>query len=910
MPVEKPHIPPERKPVAEYQTPSPAVVFYTELVNRTDPAYVQNAPVKRGTLYSSIVGANQDVIATYPNLYFVKERKHGLSDQLVFWDWATVPDAEDTYNAEATYVSNAVAYPAFTRVYTIRRDEYEQSPTLAIGTTLTALLGVTITNGGLGYTTATGTIAGTDVEIEFVISNGVIISGVIVNEGTGITVNSVITISGDGLGALAAPIVQGTTCYLTSQKKQELPEGDPLRNEFVRVIRTYETLPGPFIATTRIDDDGKVVTINTRRNIAANIVSAETLVGGSWCKATKKGDDNFVGEESVECRDVPGNPVVSTRVEEDGKILTVTKTLKDTTTITSQEQVTGGNWVRTYKEEVSDLVANEIVESRPVPGNAIPYTRVDDDGKTVTGTRTLKESSTIVTTETLIGGTWTHTSKEKVSDLVSWEVTESRPIPGNAVPSSRIDTDGVKVDIVTTLKDTTAITTQETLVGGVWTRTTKKEVSDLVAQEIVETRDIPGNGILETSINKDGDITSITRTLVEASTLATTNVIIGGVWTRTYEVPLNGSKLVATKTVEVRNTQNELPFYSVEIPNLIPQEFRAFIPTTTTETTEIGTASLPTLGVGDLFRSERQLDDYTFRRTITGFGGITLPQTHCNKETTEVFGGGVLNTCITLELVGTGTIDQGLLVVRSSITDLGNGMEIKLTSSLDDTAWPILYGTHIDTKYLIEVDLQKQTVAAGTTGGVLPDGTIVEVNPHDKWRSIQISSKLNADTLPEDTQWFSGQNHSFPPELTDSVIQWAFAECGCSFSFSAMLQANMLQYTGAVKTRITEQFYNGAPPDDVTITQFFPQAHNFGFAWASACGDTDGNCRTKSGAPLFHIPLCLHDDLALSVGANTWTFAATSPAALPHGDYIMLPPHVERWRFGVFRRLLIEVLVP
>lgn len=790
MPIDKPHIPPERKPVAEYQTPSPAVVFYTELVNRTDPAYVKNAPVKRGTLYSSMIGANQDVIAAYPNLYFTKERKLSQSDQLVFWDWATVPDAEDTYNSEATYVSNAVAYPSFTRVYTIRRDEYEQSPTLAIGSTLTALLGVTITNGGLGYTTATGTIDGTDVEIEFVVSNGTIISGIVVNEGTGITSTSVIIISGDGQGASAAPIVQGTTCYLTSQKKQELPDGDPLRNEFVRVIRTYETLPGPFIPSTRIDDDGKVVTVNTRRNIAANIVSAETLIGGTWTHTTKKGADNFVAEESVETRD----------------------------------------------------------------------------------------------------------------------------IPGNAVASSRIDTDGIKVDIYTTLKDTTAITTQEALGGGIWTRTIKKEVSDLVAQEIVETRAIPGNDILETQINQNGDITSITRTLVQASTLATTNVIVGGVWTRTYEVPLSGSKLVATKTVEVRNTQNDLPFFSIEIPNLIPEKFRPYIPTETDETTEIGTASLPTLGQYEFFRSERQLDDYTFRRTVTKLSALTLPVVLSNQETSEQYGGGDFFDILVLEALGANPLDEGLTVVKSTITDLGIGLQIRESVGLHPSvpAWPILYGTHIDTKYLIEVSLQKQTVAAGTTGGVLPDGTIVEVNPHDKWRSIQISSKLNPDTLPEDTQWFSGQNHAFPPELdsANTIIQWAFAECGCSFSFSAILQANMSQYTGAVKTRITEQFYNGAPPDDVTITQFFPQAHNFGFAWASACGDTDGNCRTKSGAPLFHVPLCLHDDLSLSVGANVWTFAATTPAALPHGDYIMLPPHVERWRFGVFRRLLIEVLVP
>ncbi len=121
----------------------------------------------------------------------------------------------------------------------------------------------------------------------------------------------------------------------------------------------------------------------------------------------------------------------------------------------------------------------------------------------------------------------------------------------------------------------------------------------------------------------------------------------------------------------------------------------------------------------------------------------------------------------------------------------------------------------------------------------------------------------------------------------------------------------MKQYAGIVKTRITEQFYNGPPPDDVAIDQFFPETHHFGYAWFSVCGDDDGNCTTKTGAPEFHIPLCLHDDITLSIGAFiTFPFGATSPAVLPHGDYIMLAPHVERWRFGVFRRVLTEVLVP
>src|SRR5205823_10820898 len=100
--------------------------------------------------------------------------------------------------------------------YNIRRDVYEADPTIEIGSTLTAILGVEITDGGQGYTLATGTIDGTDVEIKFVIANEQIISGIVTNEGSGVTANSTIEIVGDGVGATASPIVQGTNCYLTA----------------------------------------------------------------------------------------------------------------------------------------------------------------------------------------------------------------------------------------------------------------------------------------------------------------------------------------------------------------------------------------------------------------------------------------------------------------------------------------------------------------------------------------------------------------------------------------------------------------------------------------------------------------------------------------------------------------------
>lgn len=852
---EQPIVPPTRKPVSTYPEASVGVVIFTELVNRDDTAYKANSPVKRGSLYSSMVGASQGVIDQYPNLYFLRERRFQNNDQLVIWDWATEPKAEDSYNAEVEYVANAVAYPSFTRVYTIRRDVFEQTPALTVGNSLTALIGVRITSPGDGYTNARGVIDGTDVDIQFVCAGGQLISAVIVNEGTGVFNSSEIQIIGDGRNGTATPITQPVGCVLTGQKKQELPDDDPMKNEFVRVIRTYETLPSVLHTDTRYDKDGALIIVSTKRNIANNIVEKDEILNDTWTQVTRKDVDDFIAEEITESRSCPGNVITDTKVDEDGMTITTTKQLIPTADLVTSEAITGGNWVKKYGQEVDDstqikthvasnIVSWQIIESRPLPGNPIPSVGLDKDGFALEKARTLKQSSTITEQETLAAGVWTRTESERVSDLVSWEVVTARLIPGTDVPSSKITAKHETQNINSRLMSASAITPGASEAGGTITTIEANEVTELVSERVTTTEDF----------------------LDEA-------------------------------------------LFSVSIENVIPQVFRALIPTRVESHVLSGLASQQNLAYAEFEHTERQLTELLYERRSTTLDHPTIPVTFIFEELTEEYGGAVVTRTLTLENVGTGTIDQGLLVIDSTLKPLGNGLEVKETATAD--VWTSLLGTHIDERYLIEIDIAKQTVAAGTTGGSSAGGNVItEVRPLDKWRSIQIVSTLNTDSLPGDVQWFSGMTYSFPPELSDAIIDWAYASCGCSFNYAANLKVNYNQYSGPVKTRITEQFYNGPPPDDVNIYQFFPQSHAFGFAWASACGDDDGNCRTLADAPHFYIPLCLHDNLTLSIGLNVWNFSATTPAALPSGDYIMLPPHVERWRFGVFRRVLTEVLVP
>lgn len=1009
MAEEKQFTPPFRKPVSEFKTPDQTVVFVTELVNRDDPAYVSNAPVKRGTLYKDIVGGNQQISDTHPLLYFCRELKFQQSDQYVIWVWSSDEQAHSSYNANITYEEEVAGYPVFTRDYTIRRDEYEQNPTLTIGDPLESLIGVTIQDGGTNYTYASGVILDKEATIEFVCSGGEIISGVVTNEGTGIVSTDEIIVTGDGTGAKVYPMVQPTSAVLTSQKKEELPDDNPWANEFVKVTRVYETLPGPTIHSTQIHVDGVVVDVATTKKIASSITSGETLVGTTWTLTTKTQDDNgYTAKETVITRTVPGNPIPYTKLDEDGAEISGTRTLKDKNNITTGETLSTGVWTKTYEEflttrltigeEASDKVSWEVVESRtipgfniveesvderdgdviavvrsmvdettippispkeyidsgfyikieskaingsalvvwqvittrPVPGNDVVEDNIDErDGAVQSITKVLVDASTITPSESIGGGFYTTVEAKPVTDILAWKVTTSRPLPGNDVVEASIDDRDGEVQIVTrTLRATSVIAPGESIVGGnTYRKIEAKPVTDILSWQVVTTRPVPGNDVIKTVIDAAGDIVTETRTIVIGPpTLVTTISTSGGVYTKTFGEPIND--LISWQVVQVKATQNSLDSYSAEIPDLLPEEFRPQVPVTTHEETLVGVATAITLpmATGVLMESKSQIDYNVYKHTVRGRTSISLPQTITNKETTSEFGGGDVNRVLTLDLYNNLSLDEGLTYISSEIRkidDQVNGLTVKTTRKLNDVAWPILYGTHVDEKYDLIIGIQRQTVDAGTTGGVDVDGTIREVRSHDKWKSIQIASKFDTDSIPEDTQWFASMQYSFPPELIDGpVMDWAEASCGCSDSFSTIMIVNMSQYSGIVKTRITEQFYYGAPPDDVVITQFFPQSHNFGYAWSSVCGDSDGNCRTKSGAPEFHIPLCLHNDLTVCIGIGTtypqdcslashvWDFAATSPAALPHGDYIMLAPHVERWRFGVFRRVLTEVLVP
>lgn len=315
MPEDRPQIPPARFAVREFQTPNFADGFYSEVFKRTDPAYMQFVVPKRGTLYSTIIGANNAVIALFPNLYFLKETRLGSSHEWVVWIWATDPLAEDSYNARVTYTNECVDNPIYERVRTVRRDVYENNPSIATLTDLTSMVAVNIGGAGTGYTKATGTTT-SGATVTFICFNGSIISGIVTNCGTGVAQGDTITVIGDGTGAGATAVVQPTGSVLISQKKQEFPDDSPLRWEYVQVLLVYETLPGPILPSIVPDSELGIPMMDTQQRRASTDtwtcgeiapilfgIQAATIAAQTTITLTSSGfqsyppvDDIYVGE--------------------------------------------------------------------------------------------------------------------------------------------------------------------------------------------------------------------------------------------------------------------------------------------------------------------------------------------------------------------------------------------------------------------------------------------------------------------------------------------------------------------------------------------------------------------------------------------------------------------------------------
>lgn len=145
---------------------------------------------------------------------------------------------------------------------------------------------------------------------------------------------------------------------------------------------------------------------------------------------------------------------------------------------------------------------------------------------------------------------------------------------------------------------------------------------------------------------------------------------------------------------------------SIERPVLIPEKFRALLPTSTTEELVAGTVATPVLGADDIAATEEQVNtDVKRLRTVSRepqTEPVTLIGTRAYVEGTEAI---VEESYSPTEL----TADTGLLIAQSVATPLGDGSFVKETVRVEE--WPELKSAEWDYELNTAVTRTEQFVA-------------------------------------------------------------------------------------------------------------------------------------------------------------------------------------------------------
>jgi hypothetical protein len=174
----------------------------------------------------------------------------------------------------------------------------------------------------------------------------------------------------------------------------------------------------------------------------------------------------------------------------------------------------------------------------------------------------------------------------------------------------------------------------------------------------------------------------------------------------------NGTSLQSVGTVPALFTQ---PEYQIRIPDVVPERFRVAVPTTTTSSDTLGTAAAPTLGTGDLYKTEQQKTEFVKRLVTETRSGITLPVSLTSYAMSRE---GQVETVIETLDAGLQTITPTATTKEAKVDNLGNGTSLKLVNTVPSVFSEASFATRIPdvVPEKFRVAVPTSTTSSVTTG--------------------------------------------------------------------------------------------------------------------------------------------------------------------------------------------------
>jgi hypothetical protein len=180
------------------------------------------------------------------------------------------------------------------------------------------------------------------------------------------------------------------------------------------------------------------------------------------------------------------------------------------------------------------------------------------------------------------------------------------------------------------------------------------------------------------------------------------------------------------------------PGFSATKPDVIPERFRAAIPTTTTEKLVEGKATVPNLGPSDLAKSQQQVNEFVYKDQVTTRSILgDVPLSGAKKAYVE----GGASASVEEKLSTSGAIEQSLNIVDSTSTAIGGGKFIVQTTKVD--SWPVLKSSEWD--YQLDTQVERTEQMVSSTLDLTKDYTTYRAINKD--RALQITETVPTAAL-------------------------------------------------------------------------------------------------------------------------------------------------------------------
>ena len=471
-----------------------------------------------------------------------------------------------------------------------------------------------------------------------------------------------------------APLEKGSAldgqpgAILVSEEANQYPIESEYFANYLNVIRVYETLPGPWLPFTRYDDD--LGPIQGRRRAVVNTGQAAVL--GPESKTTYEARDgsSFVSWQIEEGWDDDLFPATDGDFHEPdrGPVQRRSQLVVRTGDEEGSLVTAGGIATKTIYEAYNAYLVRRIVETWGVPGPVLRNAdRYDELLGRISGTRQLVEATGQVQTYSATGQTRYEASA--YGDTLVWEIVEewntaTFPTTANGLWDGER---GAFHQVSQLVIETGSEVASSSVSAGVATKITYEAYNEFLLKRIVETWAVPGPTLTDKDTNARKQTVTKTRQRVAtpaATPTATQDVVV---------TDLGGGEF-REEVASVASVFDEHS-YEAERPDTVPQDFRAATPIETTDEIVAGTAAAPTLGAGELQKSETQITAFTKRmrnrlRSLVGLP-VSLIGKETNREKQEV------TVTRTLRTAGTDPVPTATQDVEVENLGDGNVVETK-----------------------------------------------------------------------------------------------------------------------------------------------------------------------------------------------------------------------------------------